>query len=56
MADRVRLVSNVNGVVAGDAELLALARRYGVTVVAHQLKAPNHKSLEPFELTAIVQN
>lgn len=34
MADRARLVDNVGAVVAGDAELLALARRYGVTVVA----------------------
>jgi hypothetical protein len=56
LADRVRLVDNVNGVVAGDAGLLALARRYGVTVVAHKRTDPILNMLEPYELTAITQN
>ena len=56
MADRVRLVGNVDGVVAGGAELLALARRYGVTVVAQQRVEPSRNPLAPYELIFITRN
>jgi ADP-heptose:LPS heptosyltransferase len=50
MADRVRLVGNVDGVVAGDAGLLALASRYGVTVVAVKRPSSERDGLADYEL------
>lgn len=56
MDDRARLVDNVDAVVAGDAGLQALARRYGVTVVAHQRSVSRRERLEPYDLMVVAQN